>query len=233
MEWCAPGSDRLQATRVEPGHVHINPVDTPFYQRWTSHPRLLVIAFDRAMIDSIAREIFGTCAVTLRTEVGVADPAIMAAIPTWLHEMDHGGPGRELFVESLANATAVHLLRNYSSGHARPMPIKGGLGALRLRRVSDYIEAHIDADLSIARLANVAGVSPHHFGQAFRRTVGISPHRYVVARRIEHAKALLLSTRMVITEVALAVGFANHSHFASNFRRTVGTPPSRFRIERL
>lgn len=234
MEWCAPGSDRLQTTRVEPGHIHINPGDTPFYQRWTSYPRLLVIAFDQAMISAIAEEIFGTPLVTLRTEVGIADPAITAAIPIWLREMDHGCPGRALFVESLANATAVHLLRNYSSHCVGPalMPIKGGLGAQRLRRVSDYIEAHIDTDLSVARLAHIVGLRPHHFGQAFRATVGISPHRYVVARRIERAKALLLSTRMGITEVALAVGFASHSHFASNFRRAIGIPPSRFRIER-
>lgn len=233
MEWRPPGSDRFRTTRIEPGSIHVSPADTPFFQRWATHPRLLVIAFDREVIDSIASEAFEGAGAMLRTEIGVIDPAIAAAIPIWQREMDEGGPGGRLFVESLGIATAVHLFRNYSDGQARAPPIKGGLGSWRFKRVCDYIEEHLDGDLSVSELAAVVGLSAHHFGLAFRTTAGIPPHRYVVARRIERAKLLLLSTDATVTEVALAVGFASHGHFSDNFHRLTGVTPSRFRLDRL
>src|SRR3546814_7299146 len=89
MEWRPPGTDRLHMTRVDA--IHINPGDNPFYQRWPGHLSLLVIAFDREVIDRIGEENFHQTGATLRTLVGVDDPAIKAAIPIWQREMDEGG----------------------------------------------------------------------------------------------------------------------------------------------
>ena len=233
LEWSPPGSDKLRVTRVEPGMAHINPGDNPFFQRWQGTPRLLILAFDQAMIDRVGLETFGQPGTALRSVVGALDRDIRNALPIWQHELERGGPGGRLFVESLAKATLIHLFRNYADGNPRPPPVRGGLGTARLRRVLDYVETHLSEDLSVRELANIAGLSAHHFGLAFRQSTGQPPHRYVVARRIEHAKMLLLTTRLHVTQIAYAVGFASHGHFAAHFRKLVGVPPLRFRLDRL
>src|SRR3546814_6840614 len=72
-----------------------------------------------------------------------------------------------------------------------------------------------------------------HFGLAFRQSTGHPPHRYVIMRRIERAKALLLTSQASVTQIAHATGFSSHGHFTAHFRRLVGTTPSRFRLNRL
>lgn len=168
----------------------------------------------------------------LRTEIGVLDPAIEAPSrygnARWMAEAPEDD-----FVESLANATAVHLFRNYSEVRPQSLPIRGGLGGWRFKRVCEYIETYLDRDLSVCELADVTGLSAHHFGLAFRVTAGIPPHRYVVVRRIERAKRLLLTTEANVTEIAMAVGFASASHFTAHFHRLTGATPSRYRRDRL
>jgi len=74
-------------------------------------------------------------------------------------------------------------------------------------------------------LAGTAGLSIHHFARAFRQSVGEPPHSYVLRRRIERAQEMLKQTDQPLAEIALAVGFSDHSHFARHFRRLVGVTP--------
>lgn len=105
-----------------------------------------------------------------------------------------------------------------------PAPLRG-LGASRLR-VLDYIEAHLGEDLSIEALAREAASSPHHFARSFAASMGVTPHRYVQARRLDRAGVLLKGTTMPIAEIALALGFASQSHFTQAFRVRYGVTPA-------
>src|SRR3546814_8462333 len=98
----------------------------------------------------------------LRPTVGSVDRNIRNALPAWTDELIRGGPGGRLFVEGLAKATIVHLFRQYSDGSPTPMPMRGGLGAARLHRVIDYIEAHLSDDLSVRELATIAEIGRAH-----------------------------------------------------------------------
>src|SRR3546814_19352397 len=109
------------------------------------------------------------------------------------------------------------------------MPMRGGLGAARLHRVIDYIEAHLSDDLSVRELATIAGLSAHHFGLAFRQSIGHPPHRYIIMRRIERAKALLLTSLASVTQIDHATGFSSHCPFTAPSRTLVVTTPSRLR----
>lgn len=91
------------------------------------------------------------------------------------------------------------------------------------------IESALEEDLSLERLAREANVSPHAFSAAFVRTVGMTPHRYVLSRRIERAKALLRDTDASIADVALRTGFASQSHLAAVFRRALAVTPREYR----
>ncbi len=99
----------------------------------------------------------------------------------------------------------------------------------RLRRVLEYIEAHVDQRILLAKLAQVAGLSRMYFAARFRAATGCSPHEYVVRRRIELAKEMLATSCEPIVSVALSLGFQTQSHFTTVFGRTVGLTPRQWR----
>lgn len=233
MEWRLPGSNRLQVRRIEFGDIHINPGDTPFFQRWNMRPNILGMALDHTLINRVGQETFGRDSSNLQTLVGIRDERLMAAARAWREELAAEGAGGRLVAEHMGVLLAVHLLRRYSDTVFSPKPARGGLGVRRLQRVIDYIEAHLGDDLTISALASVANRSLHHFGEAFRQSTGTPPHRFVLMRRMERAKILLLTTKMPIAQIALEVGFASQSHFGHMFRVTTGVTPQRFRFDRM
>ncbi|MFK8252819.1 helix-turn-helix domain-containing protein [Ancylobacter terrae] len=114
----------------------------------------------------------------------------------------------------------------------RPAPLerpRSGLQKWRLKRVVDYIDAHLGESVTLGGMAAAAGLSRMHFAAQFRVTTGVRPHEFLLRRRIERAQALMLETREPLVQVALAVGFQTQAHFTSVFRRFVGDTPYQWR----
>ena len=107
--------------------------------------------------------------------------------------------------------------------------IRGGLPPRALRRVRDYVEAHLEENVSIQALADTAGLSMYHFARAFKQSEGMTPHGYLVQRRVERVQKLLAGTDLPLSEIALASGFSDQSHCARRFREHVGVTPSDYR----
>jgi AraC-like DNA-binding protein len=101
----------------------------------------------------------------------------------------------------------------------------------RLRRsIEEYIDLHLEKDLSVEELASHLGISTAHFARSFRSSVGLAPHAYVMRRRLLRAQELLASTDLPLIDIALATGFADQSHFCRRFHQLMGMPPRTFRI---
>jgi len=167
--------------------------------------------------------------ITLQPQLGVRDlraAHILWAMKAELESDEHGGSA---YADHLGLALAAYLLRD---GRSRaPMPMGVGLPQRRLRRVTDYIQDNLTADLSLAELAAVAGVSPSHFALLFKQSVGLPVHRYIIHRRVDRAIALLRIGALSVSELALEAGFANQSHLARCMRRVAGITPSDVRRE--
>ena len=109
------------------------------------------------------------------------------------------------------------------------MVLKGGLPPTQLRQISGYIAENLSANIGVKDLAALLGLNPHHFGQAFRVSVGVSPHRYLVVQRVRRAEELLRTSEFSISEIARLVGFSSQSHLTFHFRKICGTTPARYR----
>jgi AraC-like DNA-binding protein len=96
----------------------------------------------------------------------------------------------------------------------------------------DLIDRHYARTLPVPRLARACGLSPFHFIRAFRRQVGMTPHQYQRARRIERARELLVTTPLPVTEICDRIGFQSLGSFSSLFRRLTGETPAAFRASR-
>ena len=112
---------------------------------------------------------------------------------------------------------------------ARP---RGGIAPSALRRVRDHIDRNLAEHIEIADLATLTGLSPCHFSRAFKQSMGVPPHRYLISRRVEEAARLIESTDRPMFEIALDVGFSDQSHFTRVFSSQVGESPSQFRHQR-
>ena len=110
---------------------------------------------------------------------------------------------------------------------ARLPPRRFAPGALK--RVQQYVEDHLAERVSIERLAATAGLSVFHFARAFKQSQGMTPHGYLLHRRIVRAQDLLGQTESPLSEIALVSGFADQSHLARHFRERVGVSPAIFR----
>jgi AraC family transcriptional regulator len=105
----------------------------------------------------------------------------------------------------------------------------GKISARGVAHVVDYIEANIDSDLALDSLAKVAAMSVYHFARRFKETVGVSPHVYVLNRRVRRAQEQLRATQRGLADVAAACGFANQAHLTTTFRRLLGVTPGAYR----
>ena len=135
-------------------------------------------------------------------------------------------PSDALYVESLANALAVRLIetaREFSSVAVASRTPK--FSARQSRVLTDFIETNLDRKLHLSELAGVVGVSATRLKTLFRNSFGVPVHQYVIRRRIEHARALITTTLMSLSEVAASAGFAHQSHMTTTMRRLLGQTP--------
>ena len=117
---------------------------------------------------------------------------------------------------------------------AHPSPCVSGQGLVkwRLGRVERYVREHLHRNITLPELALAAGLSRMHFAKQFKAAMGLRPHEYVLGKRIELAKSLMLNAEVPLVDVAMSSGFQSQSHFTTVFRRLVGETPHRWRCRR-
>ena len=158
-----------------------------------------------------------------------ADARLSALVAAARAEMVAGFPSGRLFLDSVEQAMAVALVKGHAVRH-RPVQIyRGGLGSARLRRIKELVHAKVDGDLSLDEMAESVGLSTAHFARMFRKSTGESPHRFVLRKRIERAKAMLRAPDAWVLDVAVACGFKTQQHFAQVFRDVCGVSPTQYR----
>ncbi len=159
---------------------------------------------------------------------GFQDPLLMQIGLALWRELEQPAPAGKLYAQTAAQLLAVHLLRSYTAGGGIEEPSQG-LTQQQMRHVLDFVQAHLDQDLSLEVLAQQTGFSPYHFARLFRRTTGASPHQFVLHQRIERAQHLLNTGDLPLIHVARVCGFANQSHLTQAFKRHLGLTPRAYR----
>lgn len=167
--------------------------------------------------------------LNLSPRFGFKDREMAALMRNMQAEIEAGCPLGRLYGESLSLALTFYLYGRYPSSCRSRNGLKPKLSLSQVRRVQDYIDANLSEDLTVSKLAGVVELSPHYFSCVFKNTIGITPHRYVLSKRIKEGRKLLSKRQAPILEVAMALGFASQSHFTDAFRKITGTTPGRFR----
>ena len=163
--------------------------------------------------------------------VGAEAPLLAALFTGMLGAVERPGPASRLVLDTLLQSFLVQLVCHHSTLDAASGSAPHSLPPRRMRRVLDFIEVNLADDLELDDLASVAGSSRFHFSRAFRDATGFPPYRYLVHRRINAAKAMLLESKQSIEEIAAACGFKSAAQFSAMFKQVFGATPTRFRRE--
>jgi len=158
-----------------------------------------------------------------------SDTAVQATVAKIRRLLDRDDGQAKLYAETLGTLLMIELLRSGTDARVKEPMRQGGLSASHERLLCDFIRAHMAEDISLRRLAELVDLSPFHLARTFRCSIGMPPHSYLNRMRINKAKEMLSTRHHSITEIALAVGFANSGHFATTFRRLTGRTPRDFR----
>jgi AraC family transcriptional regulator len=209
------------------GKISISPPDAQSWS-WDSNNRVAIFWISQAIIDEVAADAgprghYGQ----LQTPLIADDDLIRHTILGTLSECSIGSKISSLLIESAGRHLAAHLLARYSGVFRQEKT--SSMAQWKLKRVLDYIEEHLDRDLSLEQLSDGLDMTPNYFCRSFRKSVGMPPYRYLITRRIERAKELLASSDKDVTEIAFEVGFSSLSHFTTAFNRAVGYAPRTYR----
>ncbi|MBV9705682.1 MAG: helix-turn-helix transcriptional regulator [Methylobacteriaceae bacterium] len=185
----------------------------------------------RAALDEIAHDNAAAPVDTLSIRPGVAllDPVAKQLASCLLPELKRPEQASRLFVDHVALALAVHFAQTYGGMRVAQRPTRGGLAPWQERRAKQYMMASLRGDISLSEMAAECSLSPSHFARAFRQTTGQPPHRWLLERRVEHAKELLRCSATTLADAALACGFSDQSHFTRIFSQVVGVSPGAWR----
>jgi AraC family transcriptional regulator len=138
-------------------------------------------------------------------------------------------PGKSPRIAALTQLLAAHLVENYTKAAFKTSAVRGGLPIRQLRKVEDYVTAHLAEEISIEGLAELVELSSSHFAHVFKESTGMTPLQFITRQRITRAQQLIRETSRNLIEVGLEVGYTSPSHFAQIFRRVVGVTPTEFR----
>jgi AraC-like DNA-binding protein len=195
---------------------------------------------------------FGQLAVKAdEIEVAILIPAeMMGGLQSWILDLPHGGVefdqpeildrvkriaaearseavGAEVACEAFVKLLVVDLCRHQHVFMPRRRWVS--IPPRKLRKILTYIDENLAGSLCLDEIAAQQGLSPYYFCRIFKKTTGVTLHQFVLRRRVERAKSLLVDERLDLAEVALEAGFANQSHFGAIFRRFTGYTPRQYR----
>ncbi len=161
--------------------------------------------------------------------LAATDATLLATARKFETALSMSEPLSRLYGETLGCTMAIEILRWQRGNGDLARPVRGGLSAHHLRRVTAFIDGNPGQEIGLVQLADLVGLSPWHFCRAFKQSTGLPPHRFLIQARIERAKHLLADRSVSVIEVALAAGFGGPTQFARAFRAATGCSPSEYR----
>jgi AraC family transcriptional regulator len=208
--------------RYDDGHAAYIPpnVEVWGYSDSTSAIRVMRMRFDYHVIERLLAEESGP-KVWTEPLLLLYDDRISQCAELLARECD-ADEESPLYGESLTTALLAVL---FTTPQARVKSVHSGLARWQLRRAIEYMEANLLKDIRLPELATVVGLSPSQFARAFKVSLGLTPHRWLVEQRIHRAKRFMAKNGKSISASAHLAGFATQSHFTKAFRRVTGTTP--------
>src|SRR6202051_4949343 len=191
----------------------------------------LIFYLPRAALDAIADEANAPRIrdLSYKPGAGVNDVTISGLGSLLLPVLSHPDQANPLFVDQVLLAGGVHGAQTYGGMRPVSQPARGGLAPWQERRAREFLLANIKRGVALKEVARECGLSVGHFSHAFRRTLGVAPHKWLIEQRVVLSKDKLRDDGLSLSDVAAECGFSDQSHLTRIFRQRVGVSPGTWR----
>jgi AraC-like DNA-binding protein len=218
-------------THVRAGETHLydvkrNPrflIDKPIH--------VMMFYVPRTAFDTIAEEARAPRMGELNYEPGIGhDDQVVRNLGSVMQEaLKMPEQASRFFVDHVTLALTTHVAYAYGGLCQGTQPLRGGLAGWQKKRACELMDAHLDGGIALHSVAAECGLSTSHFARAFRQSVGVTPHAWLMRRRVDAALSLMRDQQRPLSEIALTAGFADQSHFTRVFTKIVGVSPGGWR----
>jgi len=217
------GTTYLYDLKRDPRYV----IDKPFHS--------LFFYIPRSALDSIAEQSSAPRIDELDCQAGVGhDDGIIRHIGASLQEgLRRPDEANQLFIDHMMLGLTAHVAQAYGGLQRTSAPARGGLAPWQAKRACERLESDLGGKLSLQKVAAELDLSVSHFSRAFRISVGLPPHQWLLHQRVKAAKQLMSVRDLPLSEIAMSAGFANQSHFTRVFSSIAGISPAAWRREAL
>lgn len=223
--------DHLYRGLFGQGASGIIPAGFSHWAVWDRAITLTVIFLHPAFVEQVASETTGGNRIELIPKHQTNDPAVTQLGLLLQQDLAEGQPRGTLYRDSLATAFAARLVSNHSIVATSVNLPDEELSDHRLQTVVNYIQDSLDQEIRLITLAELVNLSEYYLCRAFKRSMGISLHQYLIQQRVERAKSLLKRRELTLAEIAQRCGFSSHSHLTRQFKRWLGATPSELRSQ--
>jgi AraC family transcriptional regulator len=231
MEWWSEG--KYEKESYGSGSLILLAPGTRDRVRWNRSSQRVVVSIDESYLHRAAQELEGKNHPGFANHWIFEDRQLQLLLSEMQREMETGCQMGALYGDHLGMSLSIALIQKYSRNVWITRTAKGRISKVRLQRVLEYIAANSHLDINLDDLAGVANMSRFHFARLFRQGMGVTPHRYLMDQRLQHAKALLRLDTMSVAEVAVQTGFVDACHLARVFRRHIGVSPTEWKHQSL
>ena len=160
---------------------------------------------------------------------GTVDPIVHHLGQTLLPSLEHPQQTSKIFMDHVLQALNCHLVSSYGNVTLSYRRFRGGLSPRQARRATELLEAHLDGDIPLQQVAEACELSVSHFARSFKKTFRKPPHAWLLERRVDKARDLMLNSRLPLADIAAQCGFADQSSLNRSFRRIHGIAPGMWR----
>jgi len=183
----------------------------------------------RSGLDEIAKSLGIKPVGTFRCVLAESDPFLAQLTKLVVPMLESGDPLPARMLYHLSLLLGAHLLQRYAGLPKRPGPLRGGLAPWQERKATNFLADNLTKNIRLSEVAKECRLSVSHFARAFKETFGVSAHRWLIQKRLSHAKDLLLATSIPLIEIALQSGFSDQASFTRTFTRDISVSPGRWR----
>jgi AraC family transcriptional regulator len=183
----------------------------------------------RTGLDEIARSVGIQPVGTFRCVLAESDPFLAQLTKLVLPMLESGSQIPALLLDHLSLLLGAHLLQRYAGLTKLPELVRGGLAPWQKRRATDFLSDNLTNNIRLNQVAKECELSVSHFARAFKESFGVSAHRWLIRKRLSHAKHLLLTRNIPLIDIALQSGFSDQASFTRTFTRDFSVSPGRWR----